>query len=100
MISKSQQSVKDGVAPASRGPFEITDRFGATAITATGDAMAVSPNLQMGGGTSTSAEVKETNRLLRQVAKSNEAIVNKQSSFNLDSTELFTSAAVGSFEIQ
>ena len=37
--------VGDGIAPASRGPFTITDSFGATAITKRGDMMAVSPNI-------------------------------------------------------
>jgi len=39
------QKVEDGMAPASRGPFTITDGFGATAITAKGDSLAVSPNI-------------------------------------------------------
>jgi hypothetical protein len=38
------QNVKDGVAPASKGPFTIMDKFGAMAITAEGDGLAVSPN--------------------------------------------------------
>ena len=42
---KSKQSVKDGIAPSSKGPFTITDSFGATAITAKGDGLAVSPNI-------------------------------------------------------
>jgi hypothetical protein len=41
----SAQNVNDGTAPASKGPFTVTDRFGATAITAPGDHIAVSPNL-------------------------------------------------------
>jgi hypothetical protein len=41
-----EQSVNDGIAPSSKGPFTITDKFGATAITATGDSLAVSPNIQ------------------------------------------------------
>jgi len=46
----SKQEVKDGMAPASRGPFTITDSFGATAITTKGDNLAVSPNFNKGGG--------------------------------------------------
>jgi hypothetical protein len=42
----SAQNVDDGIAPSSKGPFTITDKFGATAITATGDSLAVSPNIQ------------------------------------------------------
>ena len=39
------QRVDDGMAPASKGPFTITDGFGETAITAKGDSLAVSPNI-------------------------------------------------------
>ena len=42
--SKSQQ-VKDGVAPSSKGPFTITDAYGATAVTTAGDGVVVSPNI-------------------------------------------------------
>jgi hypothetical protein len=40
------QQTQDGIAPSSKGPFTITDKFGATAITATGDGLAVSPNIR------------------------------------------------------
>ena len=43
--SVNSQQVEDGMAPASKGPFTITDGFGATAITAKGDSLAVSPNI-------------------------------------------------------
>ena len=39
------QNVKDGMAPANKGPFTITDAYGATAITTKGDGIAVSPNI-------------------------------------------------------
>jgi len=39
------QKIKDGVAPPGNGPFTITDGFGRTAITANGDGLAVSPNI-------------------------------------------------------
>ena len=43
------QRVDDGMAPASKGPFTITDSFGATAITSKGDSLAVSPNITRDG---------------------------------------------------
>jgi hypothetical protein len=51
------QQVQDGIAPSNKGPFTITDNFGATAITSAGDSLAVSPNINrnnniLGGGTS------------------------------------------------
>ena len=39
------QKVQDGIAPSENGPFTITDRYGATAVTANGDGLAVSPNI-------------------------------------------------------
>jgi hypothetical protein len=39
------QTVQDGIAPSSKGPFTITDAYGATAITTKGDGLAVSPNI-------------------------------------------------------
>lgn len=40
------QPVQDGIAPADKGPFTITDSYGATAITSVGDGLAVSPNIR------------------------------------------------------
>jgi hypothetical protein len=40
------QKVQDGIAPADKGPFTVTDRYGATAITSVGDGIAVSPNMR------------------------------------------------------
>ena len=42
---QAPQQVEDGITPSSKGPFAVTDRFGATAITAKGDSLAVSPNV-------------------------------------------------------
>jgi len=46
LVNSSKQSVQDGIAPSSKGPFTITDSYGATAITAKGDSLAVSPNIR------------------------------------------------------
>ena len=43
LINKGQQQVQDGIAK--EGPFQITDRYGRMAVTATGDKIAVSPNI-------------------------------------------------------
>lgn len=64
--SDATQSVKDGQADSSRGPFQITDKFGATAGTAVGDSIYVSPNIKNGpppsSGTS-SGNVKVENQI-------------------------------------
>ena len=44
------QAIMDGVAPPGNGPFTITDSYGATAVTSAGDGIAVSPNINAGGG--------------------------------------------------
>jgi hypothetical protein len=41
-----ESRVQDGIAPSSKGPFTITDSYGATAITSVGDGLAVSPNIR------------------------------------------------------
>jgi hypothetical protein len=46
--AQKAQEVPDGIAPSSRGPFTITDNYGATAITTKGDGLAVSPNINRG----------------------------------------------------
>jgi len=44
-LTSSGQNIKDGYSDSSDGPFEITNRYGQTAITAVGDKVAVSPNM-------------------------------------------------------
>lgn len=39
------QNVQDGISPASKGPFTITDAYGSTAVTTKGDGVVVSPNI-------------------------------------------------------
>ena len=46
--NEAQQTVADGIAPPGNGPFTITDSYGRTAITANGDGVAVSPNINQG----------------------------------------------------
>ena len=45
LVYGSMQSVKDGMAPANKGPFTITDSYGSTAVTTAGDGVVVSPNI-------------------------------------------------------
>ncbi len=87
------QMVQDGVAPPGSGPFTITDKFGSTAITAAGDGLAVSPNINTTGGAGGNADMNETNMLLKQ-------ILNKEGTVKMDSTQVGTAFAVGSRQIQ
>lgn len=43
--AQKASKVQDGIAPADKGPFTITDKFGAMAITTPGDALFASPNI-------------------------------------------------------
>jgi hypothetical protein len=60
-IATTRQQVQDGIAPPGGGPFTITDRFGATAITAAGDGVAVSPNINRGNMPSSQPIVIQNN---------------------------------------
>ena len=84
------QLVSDGIALPEKGPFTITDSFGATAITANGDGVAVSPNISQG---SDNREAKRTNMLLEQ-------ILTKQGTVKIDSTQAGTAFAMGTYQVQ
>ena len=66
-VKANAQEVQDGIAPSGRGPFTITDNFGATAITAAGDGLAVSPNINKGGGMDISPLVAAINEVRNAV---------------------------------
>jgi hypothetical protein len=68
-MSQKPQQVKDGTAFSSRGPFTITDNYGATAITAEGDGLAVSPNINRGGGSDLTPMVAAINNLVTSMSK-------------------------------
>ena len=67
------QQVQDGIASSSKGPFSITDKFGATAITAAGDSIAVSPNINKGGSSDNTGLMSAINELRNAVS----ALANK-----------------------
>lgn len=69
------QNVQDGIAPSGNGPFTITDAYGRTAVTAKGDGVAVSPNINQGGNDG------EMVSLLRQIAA-------KDTTLNMDGRKL------------
>jgi hypothetical protein len=94
LIRSASQSVEDGIAPSSKGPFTITDKFGATAITKTGDGLAVSPNISKGADNSGMiAAINSLHQTLTQknfnpvvrtsIGGSEIAITSVQNSFNM-----------------
>jgi hypothetical protein len=62
------QAVMDGEAPASRGPFTVTDDYGATAITNPGDGLFATPNISKGGGGMSDTKMDRMIALLEKVA--------------------------------
>lgn len=75
LANSSAQSVEDGIADSSRGPFTITDSYGKMAMTAKGDNLAVSPNISKGGNDNKMLSV------LEQIAK-------KDSNVYMDSSKV------------
>ena len=80
------QAVEDGIADSSRGPFTITDAYGAMAMTAKGDNLAVSPNINKGGG---------DDRMISLLEK----IASKDSNVYMDSQKVGTSLSVATNRI-
>ena len=83
--AQSSVKVQDGYADSSRGPFTVTDRFGATAITTPGDNLAVSPNVQLRGRDRNEAPSMQLdyNKLADAIASGAERGASK-ASINLD----------------
>lgn len=63
------QQVQDGVAPPGNGPFTITDKYGATAITHQGDGLAVSPNFDTSSGNNKSSQTFDAETVGRTMGK-------------------------------
>lgn len=80
------QGVEDGIADSSRGPFTITDSYGKMAMTAKGDNLAVSPNINKGGGDDKMISLLER-------------IANKDSNVYMDSQKVGTSLSVATNRI-
>jgi hypothetical protein len=81
VVAGATQMVDDGIADSSRGPFTITDAYGKMAMTAKGDNLAVSPNINKGGG---------DDRMISLLEK----IASKDSNVYMDSQKVGTSLSV------
>ena len=95
-LINSVQSVNDGMAPASKGPFTITDSFGATAITAKGDGLAVSPNIKREGRDGGGGDL-DYDKLANAIAKGAEAGTSRAKvTANVDNSRFFANGQVAS----
>jgi len=63
------QPVQDGMAPSSKGPFTVTDRYGATAITSVGDGIAVSPNIRTQSSPPQSTAIIDYDKMAAAISK-------------------------------
>jgi hypothetical protein len=86
IVAGATQMVDDGIADSSRGPFTITDSYGKMAMTAKGDNLAVSPNINKGGG---------DDRMISLLEK----IASKDSNVYMDSQKVGTSLSVATNRI-
>lgn len=101
ILSATTQKTNDGIAPSSRGPFTVTDRYGATAVTAEGDHMVVSPNVSRSSyrekqhiqQNTTTVDMSETNSLLK-------SLLRKQGNVQIDSTKMGTAIGMNTYRIQ
>ena len=66
LAAKARSMVNDGIADSSRGPFTITDSYGKMAMTAQGDSLAVSPNINQGGGSGDEKIISLLERLINR----------------------------------
>ena len=78
-IDSAKQQVQDGIADSARGPFTITDAYGKMAVTAKGDNLVATPNVNAGS----SVDMSETNRLLA-------GLLNKNTNFSIGPQHLGT----------
>ena len=79
-IDSAKQQVQDGIADSARGPFTITDAYGKMAVTAKGDNLVATPNVDT---RPSSVDMSETNRLLV-------GLLNKNTNFSIGPQHLGT----------
>jgi hypothetical protein len=97
---EATQSVNDGIAPSSKGPFTITDAYGATAITAKGDGLAVSPNISKSNNiNNTSIDLTPMIAAINQVKASIDRLYSKDTSINMDGKKVGTTLTQGSYKL-
>lgn len=100
--NKSAQSVQDGVTAPGKGPFTITDKFGATAITDARDGIAVSPNIRRTSGETRTATLDVAPMIseLKAVKDVLGKILTKEGSVRIDSTKAGTAFSMGTSKLQ
>ena len=85
--SATAQSVEDGIAPSSKGPFTIMDNYGGMAVTTPGDNLVATPNIN-NSPVANNDEQRRTNMLL-------EKLLSKDSNVYMDSQRVGTALSMG-----
>jgi len=100
--AQSAQAVQDGVTGPGKGPFTITDKFGATAITDARDGIAVSPNIRRTSGETRTATLDVAPMIseLKAVKDVLGKILTKEGSVRIDSTKAGTAFSMGTSKLQ
>ena len=100
--AKGAQTVQDGITGPGNGPFRITDKFGATAITDTRDGIAVSPNIRRTSGETRTASMDITPMIseLQAVKDVLGKILTKEGNIKIDSNKAGTAFSIGSSKLQ
>jgi len=100
--AENAQPVQDGLTGPGRGPFTITDRFGATAVTDTGDGIAVSPNIRRTSTESITSPMDITPMIseLKAVKDVLGKILTKEGTVRIGTTAAGTAFAVGTSKLQ
>jgi hypothetical protein len=99
--SSATQTVKDGQADASRGPFQITDKFGATAGTTVGDSLYVSPNIKNGPPPSSGGSI-DISPLISQMQTMNailSKIESKEGKVTADTNEIGKASNMATYKV-
>ena len=85
--SSLAQTVEDGIAPSSKGPFTIMDNYGGMAVTTQGDNLVATPNIN-NSPVANNDEQRRTNMLL-------EKLLSKDSNVYMDSQRVGTALSMG-----
>jgi hypothetical protein len=85
--SSLAQTVEDGIAPSSKGPFTIMDNYGGMAVTTQGDNLVATPNIN-NSPSANNDEQRRTNMLL-------EKLLSKDSNVYMDSQRVGTALSMG-----
>jgi hypothetical protein len=96
------QPVQDGIAMPGRGPFTITDSYGATAITAAGDGLAVSPNINRGennNNVNASFNLTPMITAINEVRVAIDRLYNKDQSINMDGKKVGTTLVQNTYKL-